>query len=142
MVNTLKNIEFSYGSLTFLNEQTEQVQNTILGAIFKAVVSDLSVLEHKRLEQMNNPYRAVLSVDEELRVVFRLDDDKIYVMDIVTADYFESFSLYNEIFISSISFMEALGYKYPNLMEKRTMEFIVNSCKLDSSVKIIVPSLI
>ena len=91
MVNTLKNIEFSHGSLTYLSEQTEQVQNTILGAIFKAVVSDLSVLEHKRLEQMNNPYRAVLSVDEELRVVFRLDDDKIYVMDIVTADYFESF---------------------------------------------------
>ena len=49
MINTLKNIEFSYGSLTFLNEQTEQVQNTILGAIFKAVVSDLSILEHKRL---------------------------------------------------------------------------------------------
>ena len=85
MINKLKNIEFSHGSLTFLNEQTEQVQNTILGAIFKAVVSDLSVLEHKRLEQMNNPYRAVLCVDEELRVVFRLDDEKIYVMDIVLA---------------------------------------------------------
>ena len=45
-------------------------------------------------------------------------------------DFEELVSPYNEIFISSISFMEALGYKYPNLMEKRTMEFIVNSCKV------------
>ena len=39
-------------------------------------------------------------------------------------------SPYEELFVSSITFMEVMGFNYSNFIEQRTMEVILNNCTI------------
>ena len=45
-------------------------------------------------------------------------------------DFHELISPYDEVFISSITFMEAMGFNYPNFIERRAIEEFVKNCQV------------